>query len=248
MGPNYYLVTYTPLVARRAGREAVASLGLQPFVDSSCRREPDLESRYPSISALCRAGKFAPKLLPGDVVVYLARKGRYPGTTSPHRRLVAILEVRRRFTSHASAAKWYRSRKLQLPGNCMVRGNRPLPLEKTGRWWASLSHWDAEYQRRAGDWPDFLACDVIFRELRDPPIVTDTVLRGAFGRVPGTQNPPRVSRSEVLALVRMARIKAKLPKERSRTQRGATPRPLPRPPRKRPNTSCKPRRARGRCG
>jgi hypothetical protein len=44
-----------------------------PFIDASCRREPDLESRYPSITALCREGHFAPHLHEGDVVAYMTK-------------------------------------------------------------------------------------------------------------------------------------------------------------------------------
>jgi hypothetical protein len=43
-----FVVTYTPLVGSRAGREAVERYGLLPFTDGSIRREPDLEHARPS--------------------------------------------------------------------------------------------------------------------------------------------------------------------------------------------------------
>jgi len=61
----------------KPGRRAIEAFALPPFIDSSCRREPDLESRSPSISALCRRTKFAPRLYPTDRVVYITTKGRY---------------------------------------------------------------------------------------------------------------------------------------------------------------------------
>lgn len=60
--PRFYLVTYRPLAYSVAGRKAAEAHGIPPFVDGSIRREPDLESAYPSISCLCRTARFAPRL------------------------------------------------------------------------------------------------------------------------------------------------------------------------------------------
>ena len=70
-----FLNTYRPLIWNRAGRTVSAEHGLPPYVDASCRRETDFEVAFPSISALCRVEKFAPRLHVGDIVVYLTRKG-----------------------------------------------------------------------------------------------------------------------------------------------------------------------------
>ena len=103
--PEHYLNTFRPLTATPQGRRAVANYGLPPFIDGSCRREPDLQSLFPSISTLCCAGKFAPRLWPGDRVAFLTSRGRYPTSDSPDGwRIVAMLRVRERFEDHEAAS------------------------------------------------------------------------------------------------------------------------------------------------
>lgn len=142
---------------------ASARFHLPPYVDGSCRREPDLEIEFPAISALCRAGHFAPRLLVGDEVVYITTKDHY-GESYRHWRLVARLRVLKRFKSHPEASAWYLAKLGELPRNCMVPGNPPLPLTKTARGVsacapacggasASLEDWDAGYQYRAVRFP-----------------------------------------------------------------------------------------------
>jgi hypothetical protein len=130
---RYFLNTYVPLVATSAGRAASETHAIPPFVDGSIRREPDLEQPYPSISCLCRAGNFAPRLRASDIVGYMTCKGRYGEPREPHRRLTAVLEVIAVVPSHAEAAHWYRDRDLPLPSNCMVPGNLPKPLAESHR-------------------------------------------------------------------------------------------------------------------
>jgi len=126
-----YLATYHPLTKRRSGREAVVRHALPGFIDGSCRREPDFESAFPSITATCRGANFAPRLHVGDRVAYLTVRGKYPGDTMPGWRLVAVLRVVERFESHEAAAEWYQTRGLALPSNCMVPGNPPKPFHLT---------------------------------------------------------------------------------------------------------------------
>lgn len=148
-----YLATYRPITATPHGRRAVQDFGIPPFVDASCRREPDFQSPFPSISGLCRGRLFAPRLRPGDQVVYLTKKGRY-GAGPRHWRFVAVLEVLQRFESHDQAAGWYLSRGLELPTNCIVDGHAPLALERTGgpRGLAKLQkHFDPETIVRSWD-------------------------------------------------------------------------------------------------
>jgi len=71
------LVTYIPLCYSMYGMKAIEEYGLKPFIDASCRREPDFESNFPSITALCRKNKLAPQLKVGDIVVYLTKPGKY---------------------------------------------------------------------------------------------------------------------------------------------------------------------------
>jgi hypothetical protein len=197
--PRYFLNTYAPLVATSAGRIASEAHCIPPFVDGSIRREPDLEISYPSISCLCRAGKFAPRLCSGDIVGYMTCKGRYGESPDRNHRLTAILEVTVVLPSHENAAAWYRTHDLPLPSNCMVPGNPPKPLEQSHQKHRErrqfdddrlFRRWDAEYRRRASLYGMFLVCRPLFRDLSwDAPIVKDELLLSAFGHVPSTQNP-----------------------------------------------------------
>ena len=148
----YFLCSFRPLAASPLGLQAVQTLNLPPFIDASCRREPDLQSRWPSISALCRKQYFAPRLRPGDHVVYITVKRTYPGADEAHRRLVAILNIKASFKTHRDAAVWYRDQGIALPSNCMVFGNRPQPLDQTDQYCPDLGRWDADYRVRAATW------------------------------------------------------------------------------------------------
>ncbi len=193
-----YLSSYRPLVMYGRGKSAICRFGIPPFVDYSCRREPDFESRFPSITALCRGSNFAPRLNESDIVVYITRKEKYPGYCLPHRRLTAILKVTKRFESHQEAADWYEASGLAVPGNCMVKSNPPLELDKTGNPenLNCVERWDIGYRRRSKRNGVFLVCDSMFLEFRCPPLVTEDMLIEVFGRMPGTQNPPRISDQE----------------------------------------------------
>jgi hypothetical protein len=196
--------SFRPLANTTAGRAAVRRFGLPPFIDGSCRREPDLQSAFPSISALCRKGKFAPRLSIGDTIVYVTVKGQWEGASVRHRRLVAVLRVRERFASHEEAASWYRASNLPLPSNCLVSGNAPIPFEQTVQDRPDLHRWDLAYHAIARSHPVFLVTDALFRDVEDPPVVTDEMLMDTFGRMPGTQNPPVIARDQGLRLLELA--------------------------------------------
>lgn len=201
--PRFYLTSYTPLVRTEAGRIASVKHRLRPFIDGSIRREPDLEHEGPAISCLCRAGKFAPRLMAGDFVAYMTIKGDWHGPDGVrlprHRRLTAILRVEVICDSHEEAARWYRKRELKLPSNCMVAGNPPKPLElshRMTRFRCAMSDgklhktWDAAYMQRAKFFGRVVICKAVFRSLGwEAPIVRDRDLKDVFGVVPGTQNP-----------------------------------------------------------
>ena len=68
-----YLISYTPLANSQPGRTVAAKHHIAPYVDASCRREPDLEADLPFISGLCRP-PFIAKLKQGDVLVYVTNK------------------------------------------------------------------------------------------------------------------------------------------------------------------------------
>jgi hypothetical protein len=195
---TFYLVTYTPLVGSKAGREAAQVHRLPPFIDGSIRREPDLANRYPAISCLCRTDKFAPKLQRGDVVAYMTKSGTL-GTNERQRRLTAALQVHKTFPSHQAAAAWYGERNLKLPTNCCVRGNPAQPLDHSHRIFEKSAcagdaqthrEWDTVYRERAEAYPVFVVCKKLFRDLSwKAPKVTDAQLKTVFGKIPGTQNP-----------------------------------------------------------
>ena len=128
-------------------------------------------------SRRCRAGAFAPRLQPGDTVVYLTVKGAYGADPCPGWRLVAVLNVVERFETHGLAAAWYRSKSLALPSNCMVEGHPPQPLELTNGHppaeirarfpiasepERAIRLWDAGYRQRVAEWPVFLICNTCY--------------------------------------------------------------------------------------
>lgn len=208
-----FLVTYRPLCSTPAGCDAVRRFGLPPFIDSSCRREPDFQAAAPSISALCRTTKFVPRVWPGDRVVYITGQGSYEG--APGWALVAALVVVERLESHEQAAASYRGRGQPLPSNCIVAGNPPEVFERTSRRAPdevrdrvdvateperAVRLWDAMYAARARDCGVFLVCKAEYLELRRPRVLRRDDLVRIFGRVPGTQNPPKISADEYAAL------------------------------------------------
>jgi hypothetical protein len=218
MEPGFYLVSYDPLVTTKAGREACEAHRLRPFIDGSIRREPDLEHQYPSISCLCRADKFAPRLEVDDLVAYVTNKHRF-GLNEPQRRLTAVLRVHQVFPSHQSAAQWYRRRQLGLPANCCVRGNPARPLDESHRRFDSsacagdaqtFAEWNEEYRRRAEEYPTFVVCEKLWSNLSwSATTVSDSVMKKAFGCIPGTQNPKRRTLDELTALLEQLSIRTR---------------------------------------
>jgi len=214
-----FLATFRPLTKSLRGRRAAEQFGLPSFIDGSCRREPDFESAFPSITATCRAGQFAPRLRVGDRVAYLTVKARYPGDAEAGWRFVALLRVIGRFSSHEAAAEWYLQRGLPLPSNCLVHGNAPKPLELTNAMPPcdntdcvvveddpinTIESWDAIYHSRVGMWPVFLVCEPEFLELFAPPQVCESEMKKVFGRKPGTQTPPEITCEQLNRLLGVA--------------------------------------------
>jgi len=193
---KYYLNSYRPLIRNRFGRQACRKFGHPPFVDASCRREPDFESAFPSITAICRVKQFAPRLEVGDSVIYVTTKG---SAATGLRHVVAALQVIARFDSHRAAAEWYKSMALPVPSNCLVPGNPPLDIDHTdgGKPPASdLRRWDLTYQLRTRRCGTFLVCKPLKIELHKPPTITEQELKSIFGKVPATRTPPAIKRAE----------------------------------------------------
>lgn len=197
---KYYLNTFKPLCLTGTGRQAVQQYDLPPYIDSSIRREPDFEHAvFPSISALCRLTKFAPRLHPGDMVVYLTCKAPY-GKQASHWRLVATLQVQHRFETHKEAAAWYEGQNLALPSNCWVTGNYPVPYEKSCQI-KPYDLWDREYRARARKCGVFLTCTAVYVNYQAPPALVDEDILSIFGRIPGTQNPPEITEQQYQAIM-----------------------------------------------
>ena len=125
------LNSYRPLCINEFGREAIVKYGLPPFIDSSCRRDPDLQNPWPSTTASCRGPNFAPHLKVDDQIVYMTRTGDYGVYSEGFRVLTAVLKVVEIYADHDTAAAWYNSRQIPLPGNSMVPGNPPQPGDHT---------------------------------------------------------------------------------------------------------------------
>lgn len=211
-----FLVSYRPLACANVGRQAASTFSIPPYVDGSCRREPDLESPRPSITALCRAHMFVPRLAKNDEVVYITVRSTFGERgCRPHHRLVAHLRVIHLSASHDDAAKWYSEQSLPVPSNCMIQGSRPVPYEHTnGRndksyqghpVDARLRNWDGEYRKRARNVGLVAHCEPLYLNILSPPRITVDEIRSIFGRVPGTQTPATLPCDLVRELVRTAR-------------------------------------------
>lgn len=197
------ITTYRPLALYPKAPWRAHPQRPPPFVDFSCRREPDLQHAFPAITGLCRKGLTA-RFRTGERVAYF--------TVGRHR-FVAVLLIERTFPSHAHARdEWYVPRGLPLPSNLMVAGNDPLPFELTcgfftganGRIVRSIGgvptpnelvrRWNDLYRARVRDFPHVHVCRPLYVELQDPIELTQEVAGKVFpkSRFPGTQNPARV--------------------------------------------------------
>lgn len=217
------LNSFRPLCMTDIGLRAVNAYGYPPFIDASCRREPDFENEYPSITALCRQGKFAPLLYPNDIVVYITIKGKWL-TNYDHYRLIAILKVVEKKQSHSEAATWYRNKNIRLPSNCMVENNPPYKFHETAGNYKKKSDiqkflncdiekqkkigkrrvelWNGEYLNKSQEWGDFVITKPVFIELNEPPIFTDDDMKKIFGKVPNTRNPNKIKKEELRNLAK----------------------------------------------
>ena len=211
-----FLNSFEPLVKFRECREAIKEYKIPPFVDRSCRREPDFESQYPLITGLCRGDKFTKRLHCGDIAIYRTKKGEYDAPFR-HWRIVAMLKVLQVLPNHETAAAWYQNRNLQLPNNCMVAETAPfpkthtMPLSKTKNRFTSIYAWNAHYKRRSIDHPCVAVCAPLYVELFRPPIWTDEMELETFGRKVGTRNPPQIKLSEYRRILQLTGIKPDKP-------------------------------------
>ena len=216
------LNSFWPLCWSEIGRRAIRARQFPPFIDASCRREPDLQHAFPSITALCRQGTFAPHLYLNDIIVYITKKGRWL-MQEKHHRLVAILQVIERKASHAEAAVWYREQRLPLPSNCMMPGNPPYQFLETGGIYTTqkenktflaypttmqefvgeheVNLWDAEYLAKSQTWPVFIITRPLFVSLHNPPVLTAAGFMDVFGKIPNTRTPNIITKEQLDKLI-----------------------------------------------
>jgi hypothetical protein len=220
---NAYLNSYQPLRYNSVGRRALAQqVTLQPYEDASCRREPDFLHPLAPITGVCRGPKFVTRLRQGDVAVYMTKRldgGHY---------ITAVLEVKRALVdkdAHEQLADLSVELGHALPGNCLVKGNGPLPLSHTGgfRGQSRATHaalhrdsadelttiiraWDGIYRKRIKVTPNVAVTTAHFVELTNPPFITNEMLIEAFGRIPGTLNPTNLGLERINYLLSLAGV------------------------------------------
>lgn len=204
---RFRLNSYTPLCFNKMGGTAIQKYSFPPYIDSSCRREPDFQNEHPSISALCRASKFAPTLQKGDIIIYITKKNKYILNTQKHNKLVAILQVEEVYSSHQLAQQVYNKLGLPIPSNCMVANNPPYELDQTAaRHTVSLTDWDNKYLQRSIDYPCFIRTRKLYLNLIDPKPIFESDFINIFGKVPGTQNPKFISKEEFIQMARLVEV------------------------------------------
>lgn len=206
MSDRFFLCSTWPLCKTAGGRQAVLKYALPPFVNGMSRREPDLEHPRPAITASSRGRNFAPRLLPGDTVLYTTTKGRWGEVRTPHWRLLGALVVRETFGTHEAAARDYRQRGHRLPSNLVVDGNAPLPVPLTlhhGR--LHTDEWDAVCRERAAACGAVAVCEAYAVDLFAPPVLTQDLMLAVFGTVPNTRTPPEISEAQADRLLDLAR-------------------------------------------
>lgn len=220
-----YLNSFKPICYTKFGIGAIVVHKIPPFVDSSCRREPDLENQAPSISAICRNGKFAPRLQKGDIVIYMTvRRGVVSSYKQGHH-LVAVLQVESVYANHAIAYGYYSSLGLKIPSNCIVDGNPPCDFDKTagdfridnvgalkdylsseGSGQRIIRKWDCAYKARTNKHSCFIKTRSLYSELHKPPVISHNSFIDIFGRIPSTRNPPSIEKHKANQLLQSAGI------------------------------------------
>ncbi|WP_417588794.1 hypothetical protein [Owenweeksia hongkongensis] len=204
---DIYLNSFTPLYVNRVGRQAASQNNIPPFVDGSCRREPDFENPFPAISELCRPKKFISRLSEKDIVIYITKASRYKSNDSQWS-FVAALEVIKLLNSHEDAVEYYEKMGVPVSHNIMYHANEPLSWEFThgicGFKWKGLNEaqrirrWNHGYKERAQNNPLVAICKPWEGQLHldNPPVIDRNMMKKIFRRIPGTQNPPKFREAE----------------------------------------------------
>lgn len=199
-----YLNTFIPICFNGIGRNNAIAHGLPLFIDGSCRREPDFQNPFPAITQLCRPGKLVTRLSEGDLVIYLSKVGNYRNHPA-HWNFIGILKVLTLPINHSTAASYYLINKIPISQNIICNHTTPFPLNLThglsGFPHGNLnpnriiSIWDNGYISRSNNYPK-VAITSVWDEhlyLNNPAQITHQMMMDIFNRIPGTQNPPRLT-------------------------------------------------------
>jgi len=212
-----YLTTFIPICYNGNGRNNAIAHGLPPFIDGSCRREPDFQNPFPAITQLCRPGKLVTRLLVGDLVIYLTKVGNY-GIPPTHWNFIGILEILNLQINHSSAANYYLANNIPVSQNVICNHTTPFPLGMThglcgfahGNLNSNriISLWNNIYISRANSYSKVAITNVWegHLHLNNPPQIIHTMMIDIFGRIPGTQNPPKLTDVEWSAFRRIMNI------------------------------------------
>jgi hypothetical protein len=220
-----FLNSFRPLCCNDLGLIAIRNYNFPPFIDSSCRREPDFQNKYPSISALCRGSKFAPLVKKNDIILYMTIGGVFTPYKKGHH-LVAILKVLNVFQSHSLGASWYTNYSSSIPSNCMVPQNHPFDFDKTAGDFKTnkqiknflarphqtqinigqrrLTLWDNMYLQRSQRWPCFISTEPIYLEFNNPKNISRNDFNKNFGKIPNTQIPQKITQTQLDHLYKLA--------------------------------------------
>lgn len=199
-----FLNSFTPLAVNKFGRASAKKHDIPLYIDGSCRREPDFQNPKPAITQLCRPKKLVPRLSKNDLIVYITKLGRYD-TTQAHWKLICILEVIDFALDHNSALTYYLNNEIPVSQNIICDTTSPFPLDYTHGINANnkvnteaskvIKRWNGEYIDRAKTYPKVAITkvwnDILY--LDNPPKINHQMMNSIFGRIPGTQNPPKLS-------------------------------------------------------
>ncbi len=224
------LNSYRPLCSNSLGIIAMHNYHFPPFIDGSCRHEPDFQNTYPSITSLCRKSRFAPHLKKDDIIVYMTVGGKFTPFKEGHH-LVAILQVNKVFKNHIDGFRWYHKRKMSIPSNCMVTNNLPYSFDQTlgnfnskklekryllfspqkqlryGR--VRLNHWDNDYWNISKKWTCFVKTTPVYINYIDPPVITRKDFNRIFGNIPNTQTPKKITTKQLFELGELVNLEIK---------------------------------------
>jgi hypothetical protein len=109
---------------------------------------------------------------------------------------------------HNAALDFYNQDNMAVSQNIIGKSTSPFPLDYTHGISAHnnsdtdalrvIEKWNADYMFRAKQYPKVAITRVWngILYLDNPPIINHQMMKSIFGRIPGTQNPPKLSDGE----------------------------------------------------